>query len=94
MIQQTSLQAYTELKKDGQIGYKVLVYLDALSTVISASDREIRQKIYERLGEWWELGTVSARRNNAIELGLVTEAGEAVDPVTGKTVVLWSRKHI
>jgi len=91
MIAKTSLWSYYALKKDNKIGKRVIEYVEALKRFgnFGASDREVRMTIADMTGSRWELGTVSARRNDALELGIVKERGIVKDLKTGRLVKLW-----
>lgn len=90
-MQQTSLLAYTELLKSDHIGNKTKEYLSALRNFGSegASDREVRD-IFLHM---WELGTISARRNDAIEADWVEEGETKYCQKTGRRVNTWRIKE-
>lgn len=59
------------------------VVFDAFREIGPACDREVH--VYTKLG----VNIITARRNDLIELGLMSESGTAFDSATNRTVQLW-----
>jgi hypothetical protein len=90
MIQQTSLLAYAEQLRTGYISSHIDQLLTSLARFgrSGATDREVRDFCLPG----WELGKVSARRNDCIKLGKIEQNGTKMCKKTNKTVNVWRVK--
>lgn len=81
---QTSLPAYQEAKVN--INQKQKKVLSAIDRLKPCND----MRIANFLG--WPINTVTPRRLELLEKGLIASAGKKKDPSTGRTVNYWTAK--
>lgn len=82
----TSATSYAEHIDSGKQSTQLILYIEALRELGTASDREVSIRINMYPSQ------VSARRNEALKNNLIEEAGTKRDERTGKTVTTWRIK--
>jgi DNA-binding MarR family transcriptional regulator len=85
MVRDTSIIAYDELKKENKIEAQRQAVLEELSQVEPKSDREVSVILMIAPS------TVSARRNELWDDGLVEPIERVRDELTGRLVWTWHR---
>lgn len=85
-VQQTSIMAYTELKKSGELGKMQQEVLEAIRLHGLITDRSL--SLYLRI----PINCVTARRYELVQLGLVHKGLTVYDAYTHKKVIGWTTK--
>jgi len=83
LMQETSLKAYSDLKKHGKLQPEEIRVLNVLSEHGPMCDFEIK----ERTG--MEINQVTGRRNGLARKGIVVVRGTKRNPHTGKSNIIW-----
>lgn len=84
MIQQTSFQAFLDLKDSGTIGAKQHQVLSVLGEYGPMCNWQIAQALE------WEVNRVTPRTNELVKLGKVVFYKKDIGP-TGKKVIFWKK---
>lgn len=84
MIQQTSFQAFLDLKDSGSIGFKQQQVLSVLEEFGPACNYQIAQALD------WAVNRVTPRTNELVKLGKVVFYKKDIGP-TGKRVIFWKK---
>jgi len=82
-VQDTSLEAYRLLTKE-TLGERQRLVLKALEILGKASDKELAFAL------GWPINTITPRRGELEEMGLVDYAGEQFDSKTQRHEIVWS----
>lgn len=84
MIQQTSFQAFLDLRDSGTIGAKQYQVLSVLEEFGPACNYQIAQAL------GWEVNRVTPRTNELVKLGKVELYKKDLGP-TGRKVIFWKK---
>lgn len=88
MIQQTSFQAFLDLKKSGTLGKKQSSVYQAIEKLREASNLDVAYYLK------WSINRVTPRTNELVKKGVVEIAKKDIDRHTGKKVIFWRIKNI
>ncbi len=86
MVQQTSLLAFQEIKKDlGKRQKKVLAVLEQLKQLGgSATDKQLSTYLH------WPINCITPRRNELVKKGLIVTKGTTLQD--GRKAMLWATR--
>ncbi len=82
-LQQTSLDAYADLLKQG-LGAKQQAVFRAIKELGQASNLDIAHQLR------WSINRVTPRTNELVKMGKVTMAKKDISKYTGKKVIYWT----
>ena len=96
MIQDTSKEAYKDIKESGVSDSQVNLYLHHLSTLHDATDKEMGKFIKDSLGNGIPPSQVSARRNDVLRNRphTIEMAAKRKCRISGKTAQAWRVKKV
>ena len=83
MIQQTSIDAFRQIKKDGTLGNKQRVVFEAFKKYGAVTNLEIAT---------WEkipINQVTPRTNELVKMGYVAESHKRKCSISGRTAIAW-----
>lgn len=89
-VRETSIETYYELEYEGILGEKQLQVWETIRKLGGPTDKEVGVHIQ------YPASSVSARRNELVEFGVVEEAGKKVCSISGRRALSWrvcERKH-
>ncbi len=85
-MQETSTEAYLDLKTSGGLGEKQQMVFEAFKHFGDSTDLEISKLIK------LPINCVTPRRGELVELGLIIQKGLKIQP-SGKMAIIWGIKH-
>lgn len=83
MVRETSYRAFVELKQDGRIGKLQEYIYDLFYIYPNSTDLDI-SLISEQ-----PINMVTGRRNELMQLGVISESGKKINNDTGKEAITW-----